>query len=67
MEFCLVGIRLPSPLDLQVNRYSTDEENNSKICSMFENLHGLFEHLRLRLRIGSIWLMNGYCDLYSGL
>jgi hypothetical protein len=41
MEFSLVEIRLPSPVDLQVNRHSTDEEHISKIYSIFENLRGL--------------------------
>ena len=30
MEFCFVGIRLPSPLDLLVNRHFKDEEHVSK-------------------------------------
>lgn len=46
MEFSLVGIYLPSPLDLQFNRHSTDEEHVSEICCMFENLRGLVEHVR---------------------
>ena len=46
MEFSVVGIRLPSPLDIKVNRHSTDEEHVSKICSIFENLRGLVEHVR---------------------
>jgi len=45
VAFSLVGIRLLSPLDLQVNMHSMDEEHISKICSIFENLRGLLEHL----------------------
>lgn len=45
MAFSLVRIRLPSPLDLQVYRHSTDEEHISNICRIFENLRGLLRHL----------------------